>query len=140
MRQGKSFETFAAHLDPPCGCRILYSWAEKHPEFLQAKQAGHILLMDFYESLARNQVLGIQSTRIPPGTVATKPNARLTMFMLAIHGKSVYGELLRPRDEPMKDVTPATIEFIYSDDKPKEVQGGTSRTEDGGGNGGDDPA
>lgn len=49
MAKGLSFECFAADLRV---CKqTLYTWTEKHPEFLDAKRHGEIRCMRWWESL-----------------------------------------------------------------------------------------
>ncbi len=57
MRQGKSFESFAATVG--CGRVSLYSWLKQHPEFLNAKQQGHELALSLWEDIGQKHILNV---------------------------------------------------------------------------------
>jgi hypothetical protein len=55
MAEGLSFESFAGLVS--VGKRVLYDWADSHPEFLQAKSEGLEKNRMFWEKLGRDHVI-----------------------------------------------------------------------------------
>jgi hypothetical protein len=121
MKNGQSFETFGAKIG--ASWRTCYLWADTHEEFLQAKEIGKTFLLDVYEQAGRNLALGL----VPPPPVdengrptamVTRGNARMAMFMMAVHGPKIYGAFLQkaPEEEAAGE---ARIVFEYTDDKQK---------------------
>ncbi len=118
MAQGLSFEGFAGEVR--VSFQTLYSWRDKYPAFLEAMLEGRSLCFRFHEQVSRNIGMGIVPAP-PPGARAVLGNARMQMFMLAVHGKAAgYGELLERRDPntpPPAQIAPPPIVFEYRDDK-----------------------
>lgn len=88
MGQGFSFESFAFQ----CRCtkKTLYNWAEKHADFLHAKEIGKAGVLAFYENAIRNAALGLvppPPANAPLGTSVTRPSATAILFMLKVHGR-----------------------------------------------------
>jgi hypothetical protein len=56
MKEGYSFESFAGTIGT---CRrTLYNWADEHPEFLHAKNAGFEASLKWYETVAKGGMMG----------------------------------------------------------------------------------
>lgn len=83
-KQGLSFESFGAVVG--AGRATLYSWAEKHEEFRDAKEKGRSHLVNFYEQVVRNVAMGIVPDA-PPGTLVTRGNAAAAIYLMKVHGK-----------------------------------------------------
>jgi hypothetical protein len=49
MAQGYSFEAFAGEIG--VSYRVIYTWADKHPEFMRAKKEGEAISRRFWERL-----------------------------------------------------------------------------------------
>lgn len=129
-QNAKSFSSFGAQIG--VGLSQCYKWLGEQPEFAQAYDAAKAILIDLWEDAARNIGMGI-IPKLPPeamtGVERMVPgNARMAMFMLAIHDRERYGEFLRPRGEapPPRDVGPTKVVFQYNDDEPIEVKSGAA--------------
>jgi hypothetical protein len=55
MREGRSFESFAALI--PCGCSTLYRFVEENPDFAEAKLVGHSLALYYWEEKGREHIV-----------------------------------------------------------------------------------
>jgi hypothetical protein len=57
MAEGYSFESFAAEVMSTK--KTLYSWAERHPDFLNSKEIGTDLSRKYWEKLGKNHILNV---------------------------------------------------------------------------------
>jgi len=55
MRNGKSFESFAAKME--CGIGTLYKWVDENKCFSDAKLRGHALAMAWWEEIGRKGII-----------------------------------------------------------------------------------
>jgi hypothetical protein len=94
LSNGNSFETFITKVDPnPSSGKYLhvdtlYEWANKHPEFSEARERGNQARLELFETAARNIAMGLvppppQDADGKPVGMMTRGNAAMTMFMLA---------------------------------------------------------
>src|ERR1700721_1643199 len=101
MREGYSFESFGANVG--AHKQTLYTWAEVHPDFADAKKEGTALSLKFYEGVAKMQALG-QLRRVSK----ERP-------MVDSTGKAMYDEqgnmMIEKEYEPVTG-SPATLIFM----------------------------
>lgn len=110
MKNGMSFESFGGTIN--CARRTVYSWLEKYPEFLHAKEIGEQAILSLYEQILRNVAMGVVPTA-GPGQIVTRGNATAAIFMAKVHGRRAG---YNTDDTPFfNEAKEAQIVFEYTD-------------------------
>lgn len=86
MKQGDSFATFGAILNPPVSVQTVYDWAERHPRFLEAKTIGEPLAEKFWTGVLKSGATG-QLRRVKSEKVQLDQDGKP---VIGADGKPVY--------------------------------------------------
>jgi hypothetical protein len=86
MSNGYSFSAFGGEIG--IGRRTLFDWAERHPEFKEASEAGQMAAQRYIEHLARIKMLG----KDVEGVEVKKMDTALIIFFLKTRFRKDYTE------------------------------------------------
>jgi hypothetical protein len=88
MAKGLSFESFGATIN--VSAAKLYEYADKHPEFREAKQQGRIKSMLFWENLGVENILSTSET-IRKGNSSETKSKTLNAAIYKLHMANKFG-------------------------------------------------
>lgn len=100
MKQGLSFESFAG----VCGVskETIYTWTEKHPDFLDSKKVGTELSRLFWEKLGIQNIINESESQHAIGSSSKSLNATVWIFNM----KNRFGW----RDKQPEEITQIHVE------------------------------